>query len=180
MREMESLKPIVETLGYVDEKAMLIDLYEVQGFSIDDLAKKLGYSHSMLRRRLVKAGIKLRTRGGNNSREQSVLRGLPDDKFADVNALAVELNMHYSTIYKEKRKRGLVCTSVPSPQPESSTDTPVEAATSSVSPTSPTEIEDTLNGIETELRRETASYSTMEPTRRLVGDPPSISGSLES
>ena len=60
----ESWLPVAKTLGYDSEKAMLADLYTVQQYSLDDLAKRLGYARGNVRRRLLLHGIPIRPRGG--------------------------------------------------------------------------------------------------------------------
>lgn len=172
MRSAESWLPIVEALGYADETTMLIDLYEVQKMSVEDLAKRLGYSRGIIRQHLKACNITLRPRGGANRKVTSKLHDVPDERFADIRELANDLGMHYSTVYKEARRRG-ICISALSPQPDSSTDTEDETTTNSVSPNSPKAptppVEPTLSGIEEELLRETSSSSTTAPTNRPDG-----------
>ena len=113
----ESWDPIVKTLGYENEKAMLEDLYVKQNLSIGMLVKKLGYSQNNLRRRLALHKIPIRKRGGVNFQKIS---NLSDEQLGgDTKTLAVQFDVHPSTIWKERRKRNL-CTSASSPQ--SSTD----------------------------------------------------------
>lgn len=168
MREAESWEPIVKALGYEDEAAMLRDLYLGQRMSLKELAKKLGYSFNVVRRHLQAVGIDMRKQGGINRHVSEKLLKVPDEAFADIHALARELNMHHSTIWKEKRRRGLVCTSVRSPQQANSTDMPDVPTTTSSSRSSvlPLDLdEDILSGIEEELRREIQSSSIAEPTK---------------
>lgn len=154
MRNAESWEPIVQALGYDSEKAMLEDFYTAQGMSIGDLSKRLGYSRGIVIQHLTTAGIKLRKRGGPNRKVSSKLSSIPDEEFADVHQLSAKLDMHYSTVYKEARRRGL-CISALSLQHPRSTVTEVDPDTNSVSRSTvmePTrEVELTLSGILDEL-----------------------------
>lgn len=160
MRSAESWEPIVQALGYESEKAMLEDFYVAQAMSVADLAQRLGYSRGIVIQHLEAAGITLRGRGGPNRKVSSKLTSVKDEDFVDIPALASKLGMHHSTVYKEARRRGLCISALSLPQ-QPSTDTPVEAPTSSVSrstatePTPPAEL--TLSGILEELERETPS-----------------------
>lgn len=177
MRSAESWQPIVEALGYPDEKAMLEDLYVAQGMSIAELASRLGFSRGIVIQHLTTQNIKLRGRGGPNRKVTSRLSEIKDEEFVNVHALAEKLGMHYSTVYKEARRRGL-CISVLSLQQAHLTDTEDAPPTSSALPSSamePTrEVELTLSGILQELEPETPSSSTMEPTRLQSSTPKSI------
>jgi DNA-binding transcriptional ArsR family regulator len=180
MRNAESWDPIVQALGYDNEKAMLEDFYEAQGMSIGELAERIGYSRGIIIHHLIAAGIKLRGRGGPNRKVTSKLAGIKDEEFVDIQALASKLDMHHSTVYKEARRRGL-CISVLSLQRQSLIDTPPEEATNSVSPNTATapmpRVELTLSGIEEELLREISSSSTTAPTKPPDGTPNNTSNS---
>ena len=181
MRSEESWQAICVTLGFPDEASMLAALYETM--SIAEIAKKLGYSKGIVERRIARAGIKKRPRGGPNRHVTSELHGIPDEEFADVHALASKLGLHYSTVYKEARRRGL-CISVLLHQQQSLNATQEEATTSSVSHSLPDTLtpprELTLSGIEEELLREMSSFSTTEPTSGPATTPKSICDSPES
>lgn len=158
MRSAESWEPIVQALGYENERAMLEDCYVAQGMSIADLAHRLGYSRGIVIAHLEAAGIKLRGRGGPNRKVTSKLAKVPDEDFANIPELAARLQMHHSTVYKEARRRGLCISALSLPQVPS-TDTVEEADTSSASPNTatarPQRSEPTLSGILEELERET-------------------------
>ena len=62
----DSLDEIAQHLGFEDEDTMLIELYTRQGWSISELSKKIGYSYANMRNRLLRRGIELRGRGGDN------------------------------------------------------------------------------------------------------------------
>lgn len=160
MRSAESWQPIVEALGYADERAMLEDLYVAQAMSIADLAARLGYSRGIIIQHITDAGIPLRSRGGPNRKVTSKLAEIKDEEFADIAGLAERLDMHHSTVYKEAKRRGL-CISALSLQRALSNATEEEADTSSVSPSTatapPPKNELTLSGILDELERETPS-----------------------
>lgn len=166
MREADDWKPIYTALGFQDEYSMLVDLYITHEMSIGEISKRLGFSTGVVRRKLVQHKIERRGRGGPNRHITSKLADVPDEKFGDPVALAKELGMHYSSIYKEARRRGL-CISALSPQPESSTDTPQEVSTISYSPSTPQRMQLTLSGIEEELLRESGSSSTAEDMRTI-------------
>lgn len=182
MRENEDWAPIVKVLGYESEVAMLTDLYTTHGMSIGDIAKRLGFSRGVICRRLLRAGIAMRGRGGPNRHVTSRLCDIPNESFADIVKLAEELQMHHSTVYKEAKRRGL-CISAQSHRRRNSTDTQVEVPISSVLHSlprvAPPPSELTLSGIEEELLREMSSSSTVEgmkdtpPTLKSTSDSPS-------
>jgi hypothetical protein len=58
------LNDLAELLGFKDEEDMLRQLYKHH--SIHQIAAKLGYSDFTIRARLVRAGVKMRPRGGAN------------------------------------------------------------------------------------------------------------------
>lgn len=174
MRNAESWEPIVKALGFVDEKAMLTDLYIDSAMSIAEIAKRIGFSKGIIKQHLEAAGITLRERGGPNRRVTSRLADVPDVEFVDVHGLAERLGMHYSTVYKEARRRG-ICISALSLPPESLTDMEDVPLPNYVSRSTRTEVtptaEHTLSGILEELEAETPSSSTTEPTSPQDGSP---------
>lgn len=160
----ESWEPLVKTLGYESERAMLHDLYTVRGLSIAQLVKKLGYAQNNVRAHLMLAGIQLRPRGGPNALGKSKFRALSDVqllvlKEGDIVQVGeVTVKVLHSTLYKEKRKRGLLkepCTSAPSPQPLISNAIAAESILSSHSPSGALETHDTSSGIAHEEPQET-------------------------
>lgn len=112
----ESWKPISDALGYADEREMLVDLYEKQELGVDVIAKTLGFSKNNVRRRLSMHGIKVRGRGGANNIGSHMLQGASDDELLHLRECAVKYDVHYSTVYKERRRREKLCNSVSSPQ----------------------------------------------------------------
>lgn len=112
----ESWEPIAKTLGYPDEKSMLVDLYEKEGLSITDLAKKLGYARNSVRRRLLEYGIKPRSRGGLNNLGMSKLRDVSDEDLKHARMTAKKHGVCVSTVFKEaKRRKERECNSAQSP-----------------------------------------------------------------
>lgn len=116
----EDWTPIANTLGYKDEVEMLQDLYVTQGFSVEDLAKRLGYSKNNVRRRLLFNDIPLRGRGGRNNLGKGYLANVPDDELKDVRKAAANHSVHLSTVFKELKRRR-ECNSVQSSQLQAST-----------------------------------------------------------
>lgn len=165
----ESWQPIAETLGYKSEREMLEDLYVTQGFSIQDLAVKLGYARNNIRRRLLIHGFELRSRGGKNNRGDGKLAELPDEKMRENPfTLAKEFGVHPATVFRERRKRGIKCISRLLRRQSTSTGSVGEENTSSALHPLQPEMQDILSGIEEELRRVMLSSSTTEPTKESV------------
>lgn len=122
MNTPESWLPIAQTLGFATEKEMLEHLYVKEGWSIDDIAKRLGYARINVRKRLLQHNITLRGRGGNNRHVTDRLAAVED--LSNPTQVAKQLGLHPSTAYKERRRR---CSSASSVQQENSTDLPPEA-----------------------------------------------------
>lgn len=162
MRIADDWTPLVETLGYKDEHTMLEDLYHVQGMSVHELAHKFGYSFNVIRRHLAHAQIEPRRRGGPNRQVTKRLREEPDEAFNDVEALAKKLNMHHSTIWKEKRRRGIQCISVRSALRQNSiysapATTNISSSHSTASERVEQSLEDILSGIRADAKLEITS-----------------------
>lgn len=135
----ESWDPIAKALGYETEREMLQDLYEIQGFSVSELSKRLGYAQNNVRRRLMFNDIPLRSRGGRNNRGGTRLAKLSDAELAkDARVLAHEQQVHISTIFRERRIRQQ-CNSAQSSPPTPSSTSESESGTS-VSPSTATEM----------------------------------------
>lgn len=60
-------KEIAEHLGYDSETLMWHQLYTIEGRTIDQLAKTLGFSTCCISRRIGLCGISKRLRGGANN-----------------------------------------------------------------------------------------------------------------
>lgn len=170
----ESWDPIAHQLGFPDEETMLKTMYVDQGMSIDQLVRKLGYAKNSIRSRLKDAGVVLRKQGGPNSQGKTILSSLTNEELAHLKAadlLTLEnedgsrkFNCTPNTLYKEKRRRGLIvptpkenqeCTTPVSPQPPISTSTPEEDTSNFVLPTLPSETPSTSSGIEEDASPET-------------------------
>lgn len=163
----ESWNPIAETLGYRNEEHMLRDLYEEQNFSISEIAKRLGFAQNNVRRRLLICGMQLRERGGRNNLGNRVLSELTDEQLSqDPRKVAAECNVHISTVFKEKRRRGLKCCSPPLLRVTASEDT-ASQDTNSASPSNVSETGDTSISTEEELMQEIRLYLTTEPTKEI-------------
>lgn len=112
----ESWQPIADSLGFKDEKAMLMSLYNEDGFSINEISKIIGYAAWSVRRRLIMHGIKLRGRGGPNNLGKRALLQVDDDKLFHTGAgqLAMEYKISTATVFAERRLRRSECSSVSS------------------------------------------------------------------
>lgn len=94
-------------LKYNTETEMFQDLYTVKKISLVELSTLLGYSLGTVRRKMRTLGIIFRRPGGPNRTGISKLHDIPDEAFAHVSQLAEEKGLHKSTLFKEKRRRGL-------------------------------------------------------------------------
>lgn len=103
----ESWKGIADSLGFRSEEEMLRHLYGIQKFSINQIAKIVGYTSFSVRRRLIMLRVNLRARGGPNGKGKRALLHLTDAELYSEPAekLAVKLQCHPSTVYAEKRLR---------------------------------------------------------------------------
>lgn len=178
----ESWDPIAQQLGYANEVAMLKDMYEAQGLSIQQMIRKLGYAQNSIRARLIEAGVVLKARGGPNAQGKTILKNLTDDelmKIKPVDLLTLEnedgtrkYNCTPNTLYKERRRRNLItpketikCNMPVLPQPPTSINTPEEDTSNSVSPKSPCETPLTSNGISEDEKQEILSSLITELTK---------------
>ena len=107
MPESESWQPVADTLGFKDEREMLVNLYTIQEFSLSQLKGILGYSTWSIRRRLILNGIPPRSRGGPNSRlGKRRLKHLSSEELLGSAAeIALKHQVHISTVYAEVRFR---------------------------------------------------------------------------
>jgi len=105
-------------LGHADEEAMWKALYEKS--SIAELSTQLGVSRNTIRLRLVKCGVAFRGRGGPNNKHTDVTDELLEKvKREGIAAVAKELGIQYSTLYKRiYRIRGLKIADLKAPTPE--------------------------------------------------------------
>lgn len=103
----KSWNPEAQALGYENEKEMLQDLYEVNGFTIKEIARMLGFSFFNVRKRAMSWGIRMRTRGGPNNVGNRRLKGIPDAELFSKSpaVLAQEWGVHIATVFSEKRLR---------------------------------------------------------------------------
>ena len=103
----ESWQGLADTLGFDSERTMLQHFYLEQGFSIRQMADKLGYSTFAVRRRLLSFGIELRRRGGPNGLGITSLGHLTDEELFKTSPaeLAKAYEVHISTVFTEKRRR---------------------------------------------------------------------------
>jgi hypothetical protein len=154
----ESWDPIAVRLGFNNEAEMLKAMYVDQGLSIQQMIKKLGYAQNSIRTRLKEAGVNLKPRGGPNAQGKTILKSLTNEellKLKPVDLLNAEnpdgsrkYNCTPNTLYKEKRRRNLICSTPVSRQQPISNNTPEEGTSNSVSPKSPCEMLSISNGIE--------------------------------
>lgn len=162
----ENWDPIASTLGYKNSKDMLIDLYVNQHFSIEDLAKRLGYSKNNLRRRLLMLGIQLRSRGGKNNLGKNVLKDVPDAEFQHPREVANKYNVHISTVFSEKRRRGLQsCDLSQSSPPPILNDSAEGETNTSCLPMNSSEEVSTPTSTSVGGEKEISSSSTTAPTK---------------
>lgn len=121
-RVEEDWGPLVSTLGFRSEEDMLRQFYLLQGFSIKELAKILGYTTWTVRRRLILWGIPLRQRGGPNNAGRRLLADTSDEEIFNtpLKEVCAKYNVHESTIFAERRLRKW--SSALSVQPVTSTD----------------------------------------------------------
>lgn len=161
----ESWQPIADTLGYVDEQQMLIDLYINQKMSISALTTRLGFCQNNVRNHLHAAGIVPRSRGGPNSLGKTKFRHYTDEalmalKPGDLIKLAdgTQIRVIFNTLYKERRRRGLIkCISVPSPRQNTSTAIAVECTPNLLLLSGVLEVLPTTSGIASEESPEISS-----------------------
>lgn len=158
----ESWDPAAHTLGYKDEREMLVDLYVNQKYSITDLATRLGYSRNNIRKRLSLLGVKFRGRGGRNN-VQSFLHSVSDEELKNPAAVAKKHDVHISTVYLEQRRRAQ-CNLQSLPEPPGTSDTPGEAPTSA-SPSGSETTKTTEDGTTSDSLLENLLSSITEPTK---------------
>lgn len=65
---------VAKVRGYVDTKAMLVDLYTERKLSANEIGKEIGASLSSVCLKIKEVGIKPRPRGGNNYKKKPDLR----------------------------------------------------------------------------------------------------------
>lgn len=96
-----------QTLGYQDEREMLNDLYFEHGYSINQIAKVLGHSSFVVRKRLMMlVKLPLRQRGGPNNVKRKLAAVTNDVLFkTSPKILAAAFKVHEATIFAEKRLR---------------------------------------------------------------------------
>ena len=68
---MEDWNAIAGSLGYDSEREMFHDLYITERMSIDELARRLGFGRTTIRRRLGRCEFSTRGRGGANNRSKA-------------------------------------------------------------------------------------------------------------
>lgn len=66
-------KEIANTLGFPDEPQMWNQLYIIEGRSIAELAKTIGYGSATVARRIDLCGVEKRTRGGQNNPSKLII-----------------------------------------------------------------------------------------------------------
>ena len=149
----ESWDPIAHTLGYKNEAEMLRDLYKT--LSIDEIAKKLGYSRGGVRRRLIMLDVDMRGRGGKNNLGMGALAAATDEELANVEKCTANYRVSQSTVFKE-RKRREQCISVLPPPPStlSSTGSDIDTLPS---PSGAAETQNTSNSSKSCESEETTS-----------------------
>lgn len=98
---------IAKAGGYIDESGegdpvkLLTDLYITQNLSLDALTTKLKVSRNAIRSTLVRLEIPTKKRGGANNQKFEVTDALIDRiKEIGVKAVAAELGVSYTTLYK--------------------------------------------------------------------------------
>jgi hypothetical protein len=114
----ESWDPIAHTLGYKHEVAMLLDLYVVQHLSMEEMARKLGYSKGNIRKRLTIMGVTIKGRGGPNN-PTGALDGATDEELKAPKECAKKFGVALTTVYKERERRTKECNSALLPPPPS-------------------------------------------------------------
>ena len=107
----EDWEALSHRLGYSDERAMFLDLYEHQGISVIDLGERLGFTRGTIARRLGQLKITKRSRGGANNEfaqrfrlwrfDQRMLRCLPKGALCEV--LSVGLPTLQSYLYDQEK-----------------------------------------------------------------------------
>lgn len=98
---------LAKGLAYENETEMFQDLYITRRFSLTQIVSLLGYSLGTVRRRMKSLGMSFRRPGGPNRLGKSKLTAIPDADFEHVLKAASTHNLHKSTLWKEKRRRGL-------------------------------------------------------------------------
>lgn len=68
MSASETWTDLAKTLGYKTETDMWKDLYDIKDWSIGKIAIRLGYSNTVIRRRMALCSIKMRGKGGPNNK----------------------------------------------------------------------------------------------------------------
>lgn len=99
---------VATTLGLSTEAEMLKHLYEEQAWSIKEIAKLVGASTFNVRRRLLRQGLVMRTRGGAQSRTgRRALAHLSDEEILKTPAgrLAEKYGVNPTTAYLERQLR---------------------------------------------------------------------------
>jgi transposase len=109
MPRIEDWDQLARSIGYDNERQMLLDLYCARQCSISDIAQRLEAGTATINRRLDLAGINKRTRGGSNYQatqsyklfhlDQRVL-----DKF-DLETLSTVTRVSKSLCYKYRARR---------------------------------------------------------------------------
>lgn len=94
-----------KALGYQTEHEMFQDLYITQKMTLRELSGILGTGVNTVRTHLHAAGVPARPRGGKNRLGMSRVRSLPDSALEHPEKSAVDLGLHPSALYKEKRRR---------------------------------------------------------------------------
>lgn len=64
--KVTSLDDVAEAMGYESEEHLLRHLYKEQGWSLNEISRKIGFSRVNIRNRLLRMGVVIRSRGGNN------------------------------------------------------------------------------------------------------------------
>lgn len=131
---------VARSLGYSDDVALWKDLYETKKLSIAQISKKLDVSRNVVRENLAKAGVVMRKQGGPNNARVVLTDDLLDRIRKDgVAAVARDLGLDYTTLYKRLRLRGMSVASlrsvVPGEPPTTDIpDTPIEGEDSVTDP----------------------------------------------
>lgn len=124
---MEDWDAIAKFLGFECEREMYVELYTRQGFSISQIAHKLGVGTATIVRRLGEHNIVKRRKGGPNNDAKHKRRLFRADQrvvFSTSNeVLAKMFGIHSSTVYKFKRAMKEVRFGLRSDQPHSGTGT---------------------------------------------------------
>jgi len=116
----ESWGPVARTLGYANEREMLVDLYTAQGWSLEIIATALGFARANVRKRLLEHGVKLRGRGGRNALGHRKLAALSDAALSEsIFKIAAVHNCHVSTVLLERKRRKQWSSALSPPPPTS-------------------------------------------------------------